>query len=194
MLSIRKYGWFLTVGILLTACKTVDIPDAYNFRVKEVQNNPYGCWTKISLDSIFVSDGIYQINGELLAMGPDTSILLVADGAIKKVPNNSIKYAELYTHKNQAGTYMGVTGLYLIPNIIGTVAYLNNYGDAFLLIGLPVAVTGIIRSIIEATSNKNILAYPEKSTLDQFILFARYPAGMPQSINLTKLTLKKSTE
>ncbi len=177
--------------MLVAGCKTANIPEAYNFKPKEVRSNPFGCWMEVSVAQSEFSNENFFFAGELLAMELDSAFLLVTDGQVKTIANNSILSASLYTHQNQAGTYLGLTGLHLIPNFLGLIFYLSEYGGGFLALGIPVSVVGLIQTAKNGNFQKNVLEYPHKNALDQFIPFSRFPAGMPHETKVGSLVLKK---
>jgi len=195
----KKLMTLLIASILLTACKTMTyIPDEYNFTVQESRSNPYGSWTILAINSkqnSLVPDTIArepesQIAGELICMNADTIYILVSDRLVCPIYSGSVIKAQLFTHKNQTGTYQTMTGLFLIPNLVGSLIYMSEYGGEFLAIGIPIAAIGILHILIENLSQKNILLYPGKNSLDSLNHFARFPAGKPVNIDLKQLTLK----
>lgn len=192
MLKI-KWILFLLVCVGFAGCKTVNIPEPYNFKVKELQKNPFGCWMEVSVDSsTAVILDFTTVSGELLNISRDSVYLLVADGRIKSIKIGSILTSKLYTHKNQSGTYLLMTSLYMIPGIIGAIAN-PDYAEQFMLMTLTVSLVGIIHSVREGALERNILVYPKKNSIDDFKPFARFPAGLPENINinLNLLNLKK---
>jgi len=181
----------LIAGILMTSCKTMKtIPDSYNFTVKESRGNPYGCWTVLNINSL--QNGLVHdtIAGEFVCMDADTIYLLVGDRIVRPIYSGSVLNAQLYTHKNQAGTYFTITSLFLVPNLIGSVVVAGEFAGDILLLGIPMAVVGITHIIIESSAHRNILNYPGKNILDEFKMFARFPAGKPSNIDLNQLMLK----
>ncbi len=178
----------MAAGLLLFACKSADLPSAYNFTVRETKNNPYGCWMTATYRSGDGNNVVNSVAGELICMESDTAYILVADSIVRPVPIRSVSQARLFTHKNQAGTYLLVTFLFLLPNIIGLT---TDYPAEFAAYGIPTAVTGITTAIIEGTNEWNILKYPESVQLLGFKNLARYPAGKPGNVDFHSLTLKK---
>lgn len=189
MSKMNKISLLLLV-VVITGCKTANIPEAYDYKVKELQKNPFGCWMDISVNTADSVPEIHSMAGELLYMDSDSSFLLVADGVVNRFGNRSIVSAKLYTHKNQSGTYMLTTGLLILPNIIGAIAYPEDAGG-FLLLGVPVAITGITQAAIESSGKKHIMAFPERNKLNEFCKFSRFPGGIPENIDLRLLYLKK---
>lgn len=189
----KKLITLCLAGMILSACETINIPDAYNLTVKESINNPYGCWMIVTLNYPRDTVVLNSIAGELICMDTDTIYLLAADRYIQPVYSGSVKTAELLTHKNQAGNYAFRTSLFLAPNFIGAVVHASEFGGYFLGVGIPVTLVGFSLAIIEGSSRRNILQYPEKNDLENFKIFARFPFGKPDNIDLNQLTIKGST-
>lgn len=180
--------------ILLTACRTtIQIPDAYNFSLRESKTTPYGCWTILSVNSGPNLPVQEKIAGELLCMKDDTIYVLVYDRMVRPIDFGSVIEAQLFTHKNQAGTYATLTTLFLAPALIGALIS-TDYAGEFLSLGIPGAIMGISRMIVEGGSNKYMLIYPHKNSLDNLNQFSRFPAGKPLAIDLNQLTLKPPGE
>ncbi len=190
MSKIKKICFLLAL-IALAACKTANIPEQYNFRVKELQSNPFGCWMEATVNSFSEVPDLKNVSGELLAIQRDSAFLLTADGTVSRLAFASIASARLYTHKNQSGTYLLTSGILIIPSLIGAIAY-PEYAGPFLILAIPTLITGIIHSLIESRKQKNVLIYPEKQGFTDFGKFARFPAGIPENIDLRLLSLRKS--
>jgi hypothetical protein len=185
-----KWIWFFLILVFFAQCKTADIPAPYNFKVNEVQNNPYGCWMEIIIVTSSTGQNTSSLKGELLAMEIDSTYLLISDGTVKSIKNRTISTAELYTHKNQSGTYIFTTVLLALPSLIGAIAIPEKAGY-FLLMAIPVSLIGIFHATSERSEKGNTLVYPGKNSLEDFRPYARYPGGMPEIINYSQLYLKK---
>ncbi len=192
--SKRLLAWFIA-GMLLTTCQPmIKIPDAYNFTSKEIKGNPYGCWTIVTFNSTQNPLAPDTIAGEFICTDADTLYLLVNDFQVQPIYLKSVVQAELFTHRNQAGTYTKVTSFLLIPNLLGALIYASEYGGGFLALGIPVTVVGGATILIENLSHQNILLYPGKISLDKLELFARFPSGKPANLDFKRLTLKKTSK
>jgi hypothetical protein len=194
MSGINKILAFITAVLFLTACQTVYVPGQYNFPLKEAKTNTYGCWMNLTeeheplnADTLKISP--VSISGELICVEADTVFLLVSDHLVRRVLSGSIKHAELITHRNQAGRSAVIPLFSIIPSLVGAFRFTENAGY-FLLMGVPAAIIGLVQSIWE-NSHKNILVYPEKNTIDDLSLFARFPAGKPLNMDFRQLTLKR---
>lgn len=192
-MSDNKKTWMVLIaGLFITACQTMYVPDAYNFSVKESKLNPFGYWTIVTFKTVPERQTPEVVAGELICIDSDTLYLLESDSLIWPIYARSVIKAELYTHKNQAGPYAALSSLLLVPNIIGAIANVEEYGGGFLAIGIPTALVGLSRVLVESKSTQNILVYPEKNRLENFKLYARFPAGKPENVDFNQLTLKRS--
>jgi hypothetical protein len=186
----RKIVVFCLWGVLLTACQAVKIPKPYDFKPSEVKGNPYGCWIDVVLDSSLTANDMVKYSGELICVDSDSLFLLDQSSVLRVFSLGNIRYAELYTHANQALQYRNLTLAFLIPNLLGAVAYAAEYGGAFLAMGLPVALVGVTQILVEGNLNRSILRYPEKNSMDKIKMYSRFPAGKPQGVDFSQLTLK----
>ena len=176
--------------MLMLACQTLSIPKAYQYKPAQIQHTPYGCWAMCVLQEDSLT--IQTVEGELLTIQHDTIYLLTDDTVVRKIAKQKITSAELYTHQNQANTYLLTTGLLLLPNVIGSIAYAGDgYAGSFLVLGIPVAIGGLVNAGIESGRENHILRYPTKNSLDQFNNFSRYPVGLPPLLNFDQLLLNK---
>lgn len=188
MSNSKKIAFLLL--ILLSACATDKIPTAYKFTPRESERNPFGCWTKITSLSVPGAPATNSFEGELIYMSSDSLYLLLENNRIQPVYNGSVKKAELITHRNQYGKHLLISAIFLIPNIAGAIIGFQSNGGNILLLGIPVAVTGITQASIELLQHKNRLIYPDDAELSKFKLYARFPHGKPENIDLNQLTLK----
>lgn len=188
MSKTKNILFTIVVLTIIIGCQTTNIPSAYNFKMSEIQQNPYGCWTSIDLkleDSILNDN---KISGELLAIVHDSIYLLVGDSNSVIIERELVKKATLVTHKNQSGTYAAISGLLILPNIIGLIAFAE---PGFIILALPTLLIGGTLTIVESSGEGHLLVYPDKNTLAKFAEFARFPQGLPGSVDPNKLTLKK---
>lgn len=192
MSNAKKILIVIVAAFTLMACKTAtNIPKQYNFTATEISSNPFGSWT--TLTGNFTGNNITNdtISGELICIDSDTVYILEHDHQIKRIPSQTVADVKLYTHKNMASAYANRTSLFLIPAILGALVHLTEYAGGFLILGVPIALVGYTQAIIENGARRNILVYPQKNTLEELKLFARFPGGKPFNIDFGSLTLKK---
>lgn len=180
-------------GFLLAACRTVDLPEAYDFKASQIGSNPYGCWTFVTYQTPGDSLQENKSKGELICIASDTLYLLEPGNQIRKIYSGNILKANLVTHRNQAGTYLLSTGILMIPSLIGAAA-IPDGAAFFLVIAAPVFLVGTSLVLIENFSHGNILQFPGKHDLKSFASCSRFPAGFPAGIDLTQLRLKTGRE
>jgi hypothetical protein len=179
---------FVLFCCFIVACKTADIPVQYQFKPGEVERNPYGSWVKIQFTSLNFA------SGELLALEEDSLYLLIADGTVFTAATSSVSTAQLYTHKNQAGTYVLLSLLFSAPAIVGALVH-TEYAGGFLSMGAMPFIPGFVVGAIEAGRREsNILVYPQKQQLIQLKPYARFPAGLPVKVDYKELMLKEVLE
>ncbi len=190
MSLIKKIGLMLAFCGSLAACRTPFVPEPYRFRAGELNKNPYGCWM-IAYPYPAISGSMPDTcSGELICMDKTSVYLLVRDSMVSNIKRNSIYRAELFTHRNQSGNYLALTIGAILPGLIGTIAYSREYGGGFLALSLPAFLTGIFHYIRENSARGYILKYPSQNSLYDLNKFARFPSGLPPSIDLNQLTFK----
>ena len=189
-MSLRfKIGLFIAAGIMLSACRTTEVPLAYQFSAREIKTNPYGCWmvaTVVSRDDPSVQS---IAAGELICMNADTLWVLVMDYRISSLPVRNLQQVRLFTHENQSGNYFLTGSLFFIPNVIGAMVH-GDYALDFIGIGIPIVAWGASHSLLEGVFKRNALYYPKRNSLADMAPFARFPAGKPKHMDIGQLTLK----
>jgi len=174
---------FILVILLIRCAAPAGVPSNYLVNPKEISSMTTGNWISIDQKANLSSGGASQISGELITVQSDTFYILTQTSLLE-IPKDKITSATLYLFKNQSGKYMVATGIGLLPNIIGAISL----GEpAFLALGIPFALVGIITAIIENPSGE--LKFPKKADLNEFAKFSRFPSGIPPEIELDKLTL-----
>lgn len=191
MLNMNNIFRVLMITALLWSCQSPDVPLAYRTPIAKTQSNPYGAWVIAELNEVHPGTDNSKFTGELISISMDSAYILVEDHHMLVIKKDQVSTMELCTHKNQAGTYGVITAVFLLPNIIGAVTQPPEYSGGFLLLGVPVAITGLILTIVEGSGQGNMLVYPHKSTWYDLKKFARFPAGIPEHVNQDDFTLKK---
>lgn len=143
-----------------------------------------GSWIVLNTHNDTLPPTEESISGELMAIQSDT-VYLLTDSALIAVNRNMINSAVLYLFKPQTAITPVIAGLSYLPNVIGAIAEADR---AFLLIGVPLLITGAVISAIE--SARNVMKYPHKYQLNDLTKFARFPQGLPLGLDPEKLHLK----
>jgi hypothetical protein len=189
MLKINHLGLLLVMAVLIAGCATPgSAPLAYRTNPGDMDKMTTGCWIYINQGIKTGSTDSNSISGELITIQQDTFYILTSL-KLAAIPAKKIESASLLMFKEQSSRYLLVTGLGLIPNVLG--AAINGMSE-FLLIGIPFAVVGSITAAIDI--NANVLQYPGRNSLTEFGHFARFPQGRPSGVNLEELTLKESAQ
>jgi hypothetical protein len=176
-----------TIGLLLIGgCNSTNIPESYLRNPKEVKKGITGCWIEITAKSNIGEVQASNLSGELIAIQSDT-LYILSEIQLTAINKNNLATARLYIFKNQGPKYALNTGLLITPNIIGAVS--SDYGVEFMTLAIPIALTGIIITIIEGTNKRNLLIYPAKNSIDEFTKFSRFPMGIPPGLDKNELHL-----
>jgi len=176
-----------TIGLFLIAgCNSTNIPQSYLRNPKEVKKGITGCWIEVTEKSNTGKVQASNLSGELIAIQSDT-LYILSEIQLSAINKNDIATAILYIFKNQGPKYALITGLLIAPNIIGAVS--SDYPGEFMTLAIPIALTGIIITIIEGTSKRNLLIYPSKNSFEEFRKFSRFPMGIPPGLDKSELRL-----
>lgn len=160
---------FITGLLIFTGCNATKIPRNYLPNPHEMRNNITGSWIDVTIHSD-LADGLnVQLSGELIAIQSDT-LFILSDIQLSAIKSVNIDTAILYIFKNQGGKFALITGLLIVPDIIGAIAYSM---PGFLFLGVPVLAVGSAFAITEGIGKSNRLLYPGRNTFEQFRKFAR---------------------
>ncbi|HBC77677.1 MAG TPA: hypothetical protein DEO60_07695 [Bacteroidales bacterium] len=173
--------------ILFGGCRSALVPAGYKLSPREVSNSFTGSWIDISYGTGDTAALKLNLSGELIALNEDTAYVLTETAFVPLTVKNIIS-AKLHVFNPQAAIWPVSGLLSFIPNIVGEIA--NSTGGGFVLLGAPVAGFGILFGLAETRSNAT-LKYPDKSSFDEFVKFARYPQGLPAGLETGKLHLIK---
>ena len=183
---IRILAGILTFLILFGGCQSALIPAGYNIGPREVTKSFTGCWIDILSGSGDSAALQINLSGELIALQDDTAYILT-EISYAAIPVKNIKSAKLHVFKPQGAIWPVFGLLSFIPNIVGGIAN-SSFGGGFLLLGIPVAASGILFGLGEIQSNAT-LKYPDKNSFNEFVKFARFPQGLPSGLEVEKLHL-----
>jgi hypothetical protein len=167
-------------------CQDQMIPSGYLHGPLQVEKSFTGSWIEISTNADSVPDSKIELSGELIAIQSDT-VYILTQLALVPLHRNRINSATLFVFTNQSPVPPLLGGLSYVPNILGALIY-PEYSNAFLFLGVPVLTTGIILGLVERGGNSS-LKYPKKYKIDDFKKFARFPQGLPVSVQRRKLHL-----
>ena len=173
--------------MVLTGCNATKVPANYLPNPGQVKRSIAGSWVEVTFhpDSNYYQKNV--LSGELIAVQNDT-LLIMSETNLSAVKINNINNAILYIFKNQGGRFALLTGLLIVPDVIGAIAY--SMPD-FLRLAIPVLITGTVITTIEGMSRSNRLFYPGVNSIEDFRKFARFPAGILPGVNRNELRLVK---
>jgi hypothetical protein len=174
--------------VFLSGCSVSKIPADYRYGPRGLKREISGSWAVIQLNSKDIYVPVEPLSGELIAAQPDT-IYLLTDVGMKALFVSDIKDVVLYKYMNYTGMYAGVTVLMALPDIIAAIAY----GEpAFLLLDVPWVLAGTIYTITEGSNHLNLVNYTYPGQLPELKKYSRFPQGMPQGIDRSRLHLIKT--
>lgn len=168
----------------MTECQKRMIPASYMPTPDDATMNIKGSWIVLNTDNDSLPLSGKSLSGELIAIQSD-SVYLLTDSELTAVNSNMISSAVLYPFKPQTAITPTIAMLSSLPAIIGAIA---KDDGAFLLLGVPVMITGAVMSAIEGGGN--VMKYPVRHTLNDLAKFARFPQGLPPGLDPEKLRLK----
>ena len=183
---INRFAILLSI-FLISGCATVKTPAGFLPRGKKAESNIYGGWMATICQTPQESINQIAIGGELIAIQND-SVYLLSPDTLRVVSIHSIEHATIVTHKYDIGIYALRTGLALTPNLIGMVA--TEYAGGFMMIGIPLAVTGLIASLIDAGSAYEMKYPRDVSSVQEMKKIARFPQGIPEGLDPKNLLPK----
>jgi len=169
---------------LMPECQKGTIPESYMPAPDAATMSIKGSWIVLNIDYDSLPIADKSISGELIAIQADT-VYLLTDVALIAVNRRMITSAVLYPFKPQTSIAPIIAGLSSLPSVIGAIA---KDDGAFLLLGVPVLITGAVMSAIESVGN--VMKYPARHTLNDLTKFARFPQGLPSGLDPEKLRLK----
>ena len=159
--------------ILLAGLFIISSCGAPNYlpNVDHIGTNPYGAYIKV------YSELEYIIVGELLAV-EEAQIYVLSESWIDSIPVDKVyKYRITYAKaKNYAWS---------IPLLLAAAAP-TGYGGWAILGSL-----GLLTSISATVSARRAVQYNQKQvSIDSLYMFARYPQGLPEGLDLNSLISK----
>jgi len=172
--------------IFLTECQNSMIPRAYMPQPSMAGKSIAGSWIVMTMQQDLPLSRQPKISGELIAIENDT-VYLLTDSAFVKIHQGAVNTALLYPFKPQGTAFAVITGLSLLPNILGAVIR-PDPGAAVLIVGIPLLVTGTIMGMNEYYGY--IMRYPQKYSLKDLGKYSRFPQGMPPGLDPGNLQFK----
>jgi len=147
----------------------------------KIQQYALGAWVVI-ITSVDSSDQRIHLEGELLSIETD-SVYILSQQSQFGIAKNDINLLAVYTFREDPAKYALITGVALIPNFVAGLVQPEYFAE-FLLIGLPVALGGIINISVTAGKPLPVMYYPgDFPGIVNIRPYARFPQGIPPDFN-----------
>lgn len=165
----------LAAALAATGCAGHKAPRGWLETPEKVRTDAYGAW----IETICHRDerGVVSVSGELIAVSPDS--VYIARDRMVAVARSSIERAKIVAYDASVG------GL-VVFTVIGTLATIS-HGWA-LVFSAPVwIIAGSIAAGVR--SHDPIRSYPAL-TIDAFAPYARFPNGLPNTLDRRTIRAK----
>ena len=204
----------ILLAVVVAGCATPPRPPAtYETDGVELGLDPYGRWVQLDIlreppgapqpdrdrsrfsgimldDPDRDTDRTFRLEGELLAIEPDSLFILSLSTGVVGVPTTKVEHATVFVHTTDvtAGAAWTVTGA------VSTLSH-----GYFFLISLPVwAIVGGVSTY--QLAHEGTKSYTQRGAdgktgskrLDEMRKYARFPAGLPDRVDRTNLTPRTS--
>ena len=117
--------------------------------------------------------------GELIVVDEDSCLVQVAE-TFMAIKNSDIVAARVTTHGPDPGTYALLTGVAILPSLVGAVIYAGEYGGAFIGLAVPMTIVGGAITMSEGGRGDSFVSYPtDHDRMEAFSKYARFPQGLP---------------
>jgi hypothetical protein len=182
---------------LLCGCTTNPAPKGWLPRAEQAPQDRYGGWIVLeltggtegaetsskqtsSVQSTSMRTAGARIAGELIAIGSDSVLVLPRSGGLVAVPNTRIAKGELWG-------YTPPSGVIAAWSVLGTLSTASNGG--YLILTAPAWIVG--GSLASSSASRaSRLRWGESGEWVAARRFARFPAGLPEGLDRTRLTPK----
>ena len=160
----------LALAALLAACSHNPAPDGWLKPAREAQDDPYGAWIVISP----LGDGP-KLQGEFLAVEPDSVFVLSTGGDVQTIPRDSVARAQVAFYDSQWGNLA-------IWTTVGTLSTISN--GWFLGFTFPLWTIG--GSLATSSQSRAPLVWVDSTgAWDGVRMYARFPGGLPANLPRT---------
>lgn len=166
---MNRFGLIIGSLMILAGCST----PKYLPGVKEIDINQYGSYIKVSCNNDI------KLKGELIAVEENQMVVLVeADkDSIAGCISISLDTIQRFTVHYAKATHYGWT----IPVYTSAAAAFGWYAMAFVPVNLLVTI------LVTATGEKAYTYNQKTISLEDLHLFARFPQGIPEGIELSMI-------
>ena len=184
MKSFNRYTIMLMFFALIhvAGCASTSAPKGWLSPPSDAQSEGFGGWISVEMGQTnrpnkrSLRTATMRVRGELIAVNPNQLFVLTSQGLIS-VSASSISRMKLTPHDVKEGWWVG----------LGALSTLSH--GAWLVFTLPSWIIGGLIAKRNA-SHASQLNYPVKSSWDEFPNYARFPQGLPESIDAQSLKPK----
>jgi len=166
-------------AFILSGCASSGAPDGYLPGDEESQWDVYGSWLTLKIRNM---TGDSTLAGEFISV-KDSSICILTESRLEFVPYYMIEHVQLESHRNKSD----LIGAWAALGTLSTISH-----GVILVISAPVwLLSGIPMASAESYSGKIIVDTPDLNWWTTNTKFSRFPQGIPNSVDIRKLKLKK---
>ena len=167
----------LSISLLISSCAHVSAPIGWLSEPNEMKEDAFGGWITIKFNG---SETKRIVEGELIAV-TEESVYVASNTGISRIDIELIESARLVAYDSNAHLY----GVGVLLGIISTLSH-----GFFLVLSVPIWI--LAGSLIaRGHSKKPILEFPQNKW-NELNVYARFPQGLPPSMDLQKLEMKKT--
>ena len=183
--NILCFLLFFTL-ILLGGCASSYAPDNWLPETEAFPENVYGGWITVTTepDSLDKNGLWKQYSGEFIALN-DSSLFLLYD-SLYQIPKTKVVESVLELDQKNSSGYTTWTCLGLAATVSNGV-FLIFTAPAWLIFGIP-TISG------ESARDRYEMKYPDFNYWEEINKYARFPQGLPPSLNLNELKQKHISE
>lgn len=163
---------------LVSSCASLRSPEGWLPKVNEVQSQAYGCWISLDYGSL---EQTAAASGELLAATQDT-LFILNEGGVSEIPVLSVKRMQLEIFKEKR-----VAGIWALLGTLSTASH----GIGLVVSGPIWIISGIALAAAESSAGLRRFDGPPHEDVR---LYARFPQGLPEGIDLLSLRMKTHPE
>lgn len=165
----------VVLSLAVAGCVSTSAPRGFLPDPSEAQTDAYGSWMDVLVARGAVDE---TMRGELIAIDDETTWILTQDG-IQSFPTDSMLRGRLAVYDSRAGVVGGGA-------VLGTLSTISN--GAFLVFTAPMWMIG--GSVAASSQSRMPIHEIGEETPSMLAKFARFPAGLPQGLDLAMLRPK----
>jgi hypothetical protein len=144
-----------------------------NNRFKTI-NNPFGSYIELSTNS-----KVYK--GEFIGYLND-SIYVLSNNSLERINKDSIESFNIILTQSSEHIYLTYIAIILIPSLVGLFIHYEFSGE-FATLGAFTLLFSIPALIGEGVREGHVISFPkDNADINAFVIYARFPEGIPKKI------------